>query len=299
MRILPKIIRTVFITVLFLMLAFPTSQATEKLRVLIIGAHPDDAEKAGGTAAKYITLGHTVQLVSVTNGDAGHHEIGGAPLAQRRQAEAKQAGAAIGAEYLVLDNHDGELMPSLENRRQIIRVIREFRPDLIFTHRPNDYHPDHRYTSILVQDAAYMVMVPNIVAGTPALKKNPVIMYLSDHFTKPNPFTADVVIGIDEVIDKKIDMYHSHTSQMYEWLPWVAGYLDDVPSDLSARRDWLAERRVKPQARRLADQHRDRLIALYGPEKGSKIRFAEAFQKSEYGGPITNENLKILFPFFE
>jgi len=299
MRILPKIIRTLFMTVLVLMLAFPTSQASEKLRVLIIGAHPDDAEKAGGTAAKYIALGHTVQLVSVTNGDAGHHEIGGAPLAQRRQAEAKQAGAAIGAEYLVLDNHDGELMPSLENRRQIIRVIREFRPDLIFTHRPNDYHPDHRYTSILVQDAAYMVMVPNIVSGTPALKKNPVIMYLSDHFTKPNPFTADVVVGIDEVIDKKIDMYHSHTSQMYEWLPWVAGYLDEVPSDLSARRNWLAERRVRPQAQRLADQYRDRLIALYGPEKGSKIRFAEAFQKSEYGGPITNENLKILFPFFE
>ena len=162
-------------------------QAGEKLRIMVIGAHPDDAEDAGGTAAKYIEMGHTVRLVSVTNGDAGHQSMGGGPLALRRSREAKKAGEAIGAEYIVLGNHDGELMPTLENRRTLIMVIREFMPDMIFTHRTNDYHPDHRYTGILVQDAAYMVMVPNIVPETPPLKKNPVIMFLHDRFTKPNP----------------------------------------------------------------------------------------------------------------
>jgi LmbE family N-acetylglucosaminyl deacetylase len=274
-------------------------QAGDNLRVLVIGAHPDDAEKMGGTAAKYVALGHTVQLVSVTNGDAGHQLMGGGPLAERRTKEAQAAGRAIGAAYVVLDNHDGELMPTLENRRTIIKLIREFNPDLLFTHRPNDYHPDHRYTGILVQDAAYMVMVPNIVAGTPAMKKNPVIMFLSDHFTEPSPFKPDIVVAIDDVIEKKIDMYHCHESQMYEWLPWIGGYLQDVPEKREERRGWLANRRVIPGAQRIADQYREKLIELYGKEKGSKVRFAEAFQVSEYGGSLTDNNRNLLFPFFD
>jgi len=276
-----------------------TNSPEKQLRILIIGAHPDDAEKAGGTAAKYVALGHKVQLVSMTNGDAGHHEMGGGPLAKRRTEEARRAGQVIGAEYIVLDNHDGELMPTLENRRTVIRLIREFQPDLLFTHRPNDYHPDHRYTGMLVQDAAYMVMVPNIVAGTPPLKKNPVIMYMSDRFTKPIRFEPDVVVDIDDAIEKKIDMYHCHTSQMYEWLPWIGGYLNEVPKSKIERRAWLAAKRVNPGAQRVADLYREKLIELYGKERGSKIRYAEAFENSEYGSSLTNENLKSLFPFFD
>jgi LmbE family N-acetylglucosaminyl deacetylase len=240
-----------------------------------------------------------VQLVSVTNGDAGHQSMGGGSLAERRTKEAQSAGQAIGAAYVVLDNHDGELMPTLENRRAIIKLIREFNPDLLFTHRPNDYHPDHRYTGILVQDAAYMVMVPNIVAGTPAMKKNPVIMFLSDHFTEPAPFKADIVVAIDDVIEKKIDMYHCHESQMYEWLPWIGGYLQDVPEKKEERRAWLAKGRVIPDAQRIADRYREKLIELYGQSKGSSIRYAEAFQISEYGGSVTDDNRKLLFPFFD
>ncbi|HXK61328.1 MAG TPA: PIG-L family deacetylase, partial [Acidobacteriota bacterium] len=135
-------------------------QPANQLRILVFGAHPDDPEKAGGTMAKYIQQGHKVRLVSVTNGDAGHFEMGGGVLAQRRYKEAQCAGAVIGAEYIVLDNHDGELMPTLENRNKIIRIIREFQPDLVFTPRPDDYHPDHRNTALLVRDAAYMVTVP-------------------------------------------------------------------------------------------------------------------------------------------
>lgn len=274
------------------------SLTAQQLRVQIIGAHPDDPEKSCGVAAKYTAAGHVVQLVAMTNGDAGHQTQAGALLANRRAEEARNSGKVIGAEYITLDNHDGELMPSLENRKQVIRVIREFQPDIIITHRPNDYHPDHRYTGQLVLDAAYMVMVPNTVAKTPPLKKNPVILYMSDGFTQPNEFKPDIVVAIDDVMDKKIDMYHQHTSQMYEWLPWIAGYFDKVPEDPSEHREWVAETRVRPYSKRIADKFRDMLIDLYGEEKGSKIQYAEAFQDSEYGSRLTKENMEDLFPFF-
>ncbi|MYB93510.1 PIG-L family deacetylase [Candidatus Poribacteria bacterium] len=272
----------------------------KQMNILVFGAHPDDCDiKAGGVAALYLQQGHRVKFVSVTNGDAGHHEMGGVPLARRRYAEAQAAAEVIGTlEYELLDNHDGELMPTLENRYQIIRAIREFRPDLIMTHRPNDYHPDHRYTSTLVQDAAYMVTVPNICALTPHLKKNPVIVYLSDGFMKPYPFTPDVVVGIDAVIEQKIDMLHCHVSQFYEWLPYNSGTLDAVPPDASARRAWLSERLLN-RFRVTAEKYRDVLIALYGEEVGTHIEYAEAFEGCEYGTSLTAENLSTLFPFFQ
>ena len=270
-----------------------------QINVLVFGAHPDDCDiKAGGVAALYVQQGHRVKFVSVTNGDAGHHEMGGGPLAQRRYAEAQAAAEVIGIEYELLDNHDGELMPTLENRYKVIRTIREFQPDLIMTHRPNDYHPDHRYTSTLVQDAAYMVTVPNICALTPHLEKNPVIAYLSDGFMKPYPFTPDVVVGIDDVIEQKIDMLHCHVSQFYEWLPYNSGTLDSVPTDASARRTWLAEGRLN-RFRTTADESRDLLIALYGEEVGARIEYAEAFEGCEYGSSLTAENIPTLFPFFK
>ena len=272
---------------------------TTPLNILVFGAHPDDCDiKAGGIAALYVQRGHRVQFVSVTNGDAGHHEMGGGPLAQRRYREAQAAAEVVGIEYALLDNHDGELMPTLENRYKLIRTIREFQPDLIITHRPNDYHPDHRYTSTLVQDAAYMVTVPNICALTPHLEKNPVIAYLSDGFMKPYPFTPDVVVGIDAVVEQKIDMLHCHVSQFYEWLPYNSGSLDAVPTGASERRAWLAERLLN-RFRDVAEKHRDLLIALYGEEVGAQIKYAEAFEGCEYGSTLTPENIPTLFPFFK
>ena len=211
------------------------------LRIIVFGAHPDDPEKVGGTMAKFVEQGHSVRLVSLTNGNAGHFEMGGGPLAQRRYQETQCAGRAIGVEYVVLDNDDGELMPTLENREEVIRQIREFRADIVISPRPNDYHPDHRNTGLLVRDAAYMVTVPNIVASVPHLMKNPVFLYMADRFTEPSPFVPDIAVAIDDVIEKKIDMYHCHESQMYEWLPYNQGILDAVPSDTAERRDWLAE----------------------------------------------------------
>ena len=267
------------------------------LRLLVIGAHPDDADDSGGTMARYRTLGHTVKLVSLTNGDAGHFELGAGPLAVIRAAEARCAGEVIDSEYITLDNHDGELMPTLEVRRQVIRLIREFRPDMVFTPRVDDYHPDHRATGELVRDAAYMVTVPNIVPLTPHLAKNPVFVNVEDRFTRPVPFQPDVVVDIGAVVEKKVDMYHCHASQMYEWLPYNRGELDEVPEGDAARRAWLA-RRLKAQWRSTADRFRGKLIELYGEERGSKVEFAEAFEISEYGSMPTSEELKRLFPFF-
>lgn len=270
----------------------------QQLRILVIGAHPDDCDfKAGGIAALYKQEGHNVKFISVTNGDAGHHEMGGGPLALRRGQEAKDAADIIGIEYDLLDIHDGELVPNLENRYKIIRNIRQYKPDIIMTHRPNDYHPDHRYTSMLVQDAAYMVTVPNVCAQTPHLDNNPVILYLSDGFNKPYPFTPDVVIGIDSVVDKKIDMIHSHTSQVYEWLPFNNGTLESVPDSTEERREWLANRLLRHFSS-IADKYRHIIIEFYGDELGESIQYAEAFESCEYGSPFTNEKISTLFPFF-
>lgn len=273
--------------------------ATDHVKVLIIGAHPDDPDSAaGGVAALYSQQGHQVKMVSMTNGDAGHYEMGGAPLAWRRRKEAAEAGACLGCEYITLDNHDGALLPTLQVRCQVIGIIREFEPDLIMTHRLCTYHPDHRYTGQLVQDALYMVTVPNVVSHVPHLRVNPVAVYLWDRFRRPYPFTPDVVVGIDEVLEKKLDALHCHTSQMYEWLPYNRGTLDQVPKDAAKRRSWLRESR-EPRARQIADLYRDRLIELYGGEKGKQIRYAEAFEVCEYGASLSDANLKTLFPFFD
>ncbi|NWG14498.1 MAG: PIG-L family deacetylase [Acidobacteria bacterium] len=277
--------------------ALPDGYGQEKkLNIIAFGAHPDDCDgRAGGTAAKWAALGHRVRFVSVTNGDAGHQSEGGGALARRRRAEAAEAGRRIGIEYVTLDNHDGQLLPTLEVREQIIREIRRWNAELVLGPRPNDYHPDHRYTGVLLQDAAYMVTVPNICPDTPALRRNPVFMYFQDGFQKPNPFAPDVAVAIDDVIDKKIDMADAHVSQMYEWLPWHAGRLDQVPKDPAARRQWLRSSRgrggISPAVRKVLEK-------WYGPAAAAQIQYAEAFELCEYGSRADETELRRLFPFF-
>lgn len=268
-----------------------------KLRIIAFGAHPDDCDgRAGGTAIKWAALGHHVKFVSVTSGDAGHQSQGGGALALRRRAEAKEAGKRFGIEeYETLDNHDGELVPSLEVRHQIIRRIRQWNADLVLGPRPWDYHPDHRYTGVLIQDAAYMVVVPNVCPDTPALRRNPVFMYFQDGFQKPYPFRPDVAVSIDDVIDKKVYATDAHTSQMYEWLPWVAGNLDSVPKDPKARLEWL--RMSRGGGRGLSDVMREAVKKWYGAQADS-IRAVEAFEVCEYGRRPSDQELRRLFPFF-
>jgi len=267
------------------------------LRLLIIGAHPDDADyAAGGTAALYCARGHVVRMVSLTNGDAGHHEQSGPKLAQRRLGEATAAGAVIGAIYQLFDIHDGELQPSLENRGKVIQLIRSFEPDLILTHRPNDYHPDHRYTSQLVQDAAYMITVPAVVPGTKHLMTNPVIAYLPDEFQKPYRFQPTVAVDVGPVVDNIVDMLHCHTSQFYEWLPYNTQTLDQVPKGESQRRIWLAEQ-VKSRLGKQAERFRGQLMECYGPQRGKAVEYAEAFEWCEYGASFDDAAARRLFPF--
>ncbi len=264
-----------------------------KINLVIIGAHPDDADiKAGGTAAEFAARGHNVLLVSVTNGDAGHYELGGPPLAKIRKAEAMEAGRRLGVNYVVLDNHDGKLMPTLEVREQIIRLIREWKADVVISHRPNDYHPDHRNTAILVQDAAYMVIVPNIVPDTPPLKVNPVFLFLEDNFQKPWPFQPDIVVDISATYDKKIYAMSAHESQFFDWLPWTAGRLGEVPKGEKERLEWLTRLR----STHVNEEKRASLIKWYGSERGSQVRFAEAFEICEYGRRPSEEEIKRLFP---
>jgi LmbE family N-acetylglucosaminyl deacetylase len=278
-----------------LMLTYATGQEN-KLNIIAFGAHPDDCDgRAGGVAAKWAALGHKVRFVAVTNGDAGHQSEGGGALAKRRRAEAAEAGRRIGIEYVTLDNHDGELLPTLPVRQQIIREIRKWNADLVLGPRPNDYHPDHRYTGVLLQDAAYMVTVPNICPDTPALRKNPVFMYFQDGFQKPNPFSPDVAVSIDDVIHKKIDMLDAHVSQVYEWLPWHDGRLEQVPKDPAARKEWLTKQRAGGQ---LSPALRTALAKWYGEEAAKQIKFAEAFELCEYGSRPGTAEIRRLFPFF-
>jgi LmbE family N-acetylglucosaminyl deacetylase len=267
----------------------------DKLHIIIIGAHPDDPDEVGGTAYKWAKAGHDVLMVSLTNGDAGHQSLSSEELAKVRREEARRAGEVIGVRYITLDNHDGQLMPTYENRLQVIKLIREQKADLVIFPRPYDYHPDHRYCGTLVLDAAYMVTVPKILPEVPFLEKNPVFLYTYDHFVHPEPFVADVVVDIDDVIEKKIDMYHQHTSQMYEWLPFNRGQLDQVPATEKERRIWLGKTWGQ---RSNAEPFRAKLIEMYGKDKGSKIRSCEAFQDSGYGTRLTEKNIKYYFPFY-
>lgn len=279
------------------LLAAAAPAADAPLRVIVFGAHPDDCDMdAGGTAALWAAKGHQVKFVSVTNGDAGHQSEGGGALAKRRRAEAQEAGRRFGiAEYEVLDNHDGELEPRLAVRQQVIRRIRQWNADVVIAPRSNDYHPDHRYTGVLVQDTAYMVMVPNVCPDTPPLRRNPVFLYSQDGFQRPNPFRPDVAVAIDSVVEKKIHALDAHVSQVYEWLPWVEGVLDTVPKEPAARLAWLRQQR---SGRPLAEDVRAALRKWYGP-RAEAVKDAEAFEVCEYGRRPSEADLRRLFPFFD
>jgi LmbE family N-acetylglucosaminyl deacetylase len=275
------------------------AQPDGKLRIICFGAHPDDAEfKVGGTAAKWSALGHHVKFVSVTNGDIGHWQSAGGPLAARRAAEVKQAARLLGIETEVLDIHDGELLPTLENRRTITRLIRDWKADLVLSHRPNDYHPYHRYTVVLVQDAAFMVTVPFFCPDTPPLTDNPVFMYYSDRFQKPNPFAADVIVSIDDVFDKKIAAVDALVSQVYEGgASGSEKFVQGITTDPVGRKTWAVGEHGKRYAA-VADRYRDALVKWYGAERGKAVKYAEAFEICEYGRQPDQAELKKLFPFF-
>lgn len=269
----------------------------EPLRLIILGAHPDDAEyHSAGLASIYRKLGHVVKMVSVTDGSAGHHEKSAPELATIRRDEAAASGRVIGAEYEVWEFTDGELEPTLKVRRKIIRAIRSFAPDLVLTHRANDYHPDHRAVGQAVQDASFMVTVPRVVPDVPTLKKDPVVAYMPDLFTKPCPLTADVVIDVSDEVDTIVSMLACHRSQVFEWLPYLQGALDEVPGNEEERFRWLRNWYARA-ARPRADRYRREIVAAYGEERGGQIEFAEMYEISEYAAAMDDSARQKLFPF--
>jgi LmbE family N-acetylglucosaminyl deacetylase len=269
-----------------------------KLRIICFGAHPDDAEiRCGGVAALWAAEGHHVQFVSVTNGDIGHWAMAGGPLAQRRSAEVHQAAKILGITTEVLDIHDGELEPTLQNRKLITRLIRQWQADIVIGHRPYDYHPDHRYVGVLIQDSAFMVTVPFICPDSPPLKRNPVFLYSYDGFQRPVPFRADIVVAIDSVIDKKLDALAAIESQFIEG--GALGSAETAPKTPEQRE--AKRQQVRDSFRRrfaeLANRYRDKLVELYGEQMGRKVQYAEAFEICEYGRQPSKEELHRLFPF--
>jgi len=287
-----KMFKKIFIFTLMAVSMNIVRAQDQKINVVVIGAHPDDCDlDAGGTAIQFAKMGHRVLFVSVTNGDAGHFNKGGAVLAKIRKAEAEEAGKRFGVTYKVLDNHDGLLLPDLKVRSEIIRAIREWKADVVIGPRPYDYHPDHRNTAIALQDAAFMVIVPNIVPETPALKKNPVFLYTEDRFKKPNPFTPDIVVDISDVYEQKIYAVSAHQSQFFEWLPWLDGQLENVPKSEPERLKWLAESRKG----NISKEAKTALLKWYG-SKADQVKYAEAFEICEYGSYPNDEDIKRIFP---
>jgi len=295
--------KNIIIFFLFFGLIQITSSQEKKLNIIAIGAHPDDCDfKFGGTAALFAKMGHNVKFLSLTNGDAGHQSEGGGALGNRRRQEARKAGKAIGiAEYQTLDNHDGELLPSLQVRHQVIRAIRKWNADIVLGHRPNDYHPDHRNAGKVVVDASYMVIVPNVCPDTPPLSKNPLFLYMEDSFTKPYPHQPDIVVAIDDIIELKIDGLHAHTSQMYEWLPWTNGgddNLEKIPTKNNERRKWLSKK-IKNRSSDINSQKRNSLVKWYGKDLAKIVKYIESFEVAEYGMQPTDKDLRSFFPMLK
>lgn len=282
-----------------------------KFRIMLVGAHPDDCEgKGGGYAAKMAALGHRVAMLSITDGSLGHFELNRHKLIDIRREEAEQAASSIGAESIIMDIPDGELVSDLATRKKLTAVIRDFAPNLIITHRPNDYHTDHRNASLLVQDASYMLGVPGFVPGTPSMRFMPHVMYFHDSFKNP-VFEPDVVISIDDVIEKKFEMMACHASQYFEWLPWMDGRLEEIPESYEERLMWIRrplldepdpptftikQTRGEKALFEITKQYRGYLEERYG-DSAEEVKFVEAFECCEYGAGFTQEHLEQYFPF--
>ena len=283
---------------LFVPTLFAQLPTNRPLRIIAFGAHPDDAElKFAGTAALFAAQGHKVKLVALTNGDIGHFAQAGGPLAQRRKAEVEACHAKLGVETAVLDIHDGELMPDLETRKKVASLIREWQADIVLSHRPWDYHPDHRAVGQLAEDAAVLVAAPFFMPYTPPTPRNPVFLFYSDAFLKPYPFDPIIAVGFDEVAQKKWDCISSLPSQFGDADSWQARTRPNVPADEAGRKAFLNDM-VKQRSADVANQYRDLLVKLYGDQKGRAIKYAEAFELNQYGSAATADELKKVFPTF-
>ena len=270
--------------------------------ILIVGAHPDDGESsAGGAAALWRRRGDEVRFISVTDGRRGHYDqrYADAPqeLVARRRAESLAAADVIGATYGDIGAVEGPRIDDTEYELRLMREIRLFGPglgagpDLVVTHRPQDHPRDHRLAAHLTIDACGMAALPLVDPDTPPLKRTPPIAYWFDDYTEISSFRPDVVVAIDAVIKEKTAMLAAHASQVFEWMPYYRGIADQIPADPDARLAWLAETQIAPMAGLVRAAVMESLHSSL-----PHGRYVEAFQISEYGRPLSDADIKRIFP---
>ena len=268
------------------------SEVTTGCRVLVLGAHPDDAEiHAGGLLARHAAIGSAIRIVSVTDGRSGHHEIPPPDLVTIRREEARAAGQVIGADSVTWDFPDGGLQADLALRAGIIREIRSFMPDLVLTHRLWDYHPDHRAVAQAVQDASYLVTVPHIASDVAALRRDPVVAYMVDLFSKPYPFEPHVLIDAGAELDTMVRMMACHASQVFQWLPYHDGFLDSLPDGEAERTQWLSQWYLG-----LCGLRRNHFAKQLSAHGKASAQVVEAYEISEYAHPLLPAERERLFP---
>ena len=279
------------------------------MRVLMVGAHQDDNEfRCGGLAHKLVKNGHTVQFLSCCNGSGGHHIMTPEETVKCRAGESAAVAEYLGLTYDVWNVEDCNLVADLPTRKRMIRYIREFNPDILICHRPNDYHADHRAAGQLVLDASYLLTVPHECPEAPAMRFMPVILYNEDSFKNPE-FKGDLVLDMDDEIDTKLHIADLNVCQVYEWLPYTYGetvpegkqerfaYLKgmEITADTTDEEVMAAKRGYAVRFANVAARFRKELIAQYGPERGAKIRYAEAYEVCDYGNPLTEELRDLLY----
>ena len=252
------------------------------MRVMIIGAHPDDADfYCGATAIKLAKAGAKVRFVSLCNGNKGHQTMTSPALAARRYGETQRAAKAYGIEsYTVGEAPDCEIEPTLELREKVTRMIREFAPHCVITHRSTDYHADHRATGTAVLDSIYMLGVPLFCPETPVPETLPFVLYSSDDFSIPRPLRADMIVPVDDVLDQLLAGWVSHDSQTAEWLlPEYGIDPKTFPADVAGRKE-VYRTKVREMVNRNLALHRDEIQRVFG---GQKLWGVEVYEVSEYG----------------
>lgn len=193
------------------------------MNILAIGAHPDDVELCcGGTLAKYAKQGHKVFTATTTNGNIGSATLPMEEIARIRKEEARRAAAIIGAEYICLDYDDEMLFEDKQARIAIIDLIRYCKADVIITHNPTDYNPDHELTSKLVRDVAVMIPIRKIETRSPACDTIPALVYMEP--SKGIGFIPTEYVDITAEMETKMEMLAQHESQV----SWMAANYGDV-----------------------------------------------------------------------
>jgi LmbE family N-acetylglucosaminyl deacetylase len=186
------------------------------MRILAVGAHPDDLEiLCAGTLARYAQEGHQLVMCVATDGTAGHMVIKPPELARIREREARAAAEVIDAEFIWLGFPDELIFNDRETRLTFVDAIRQAKPDVIITHAPDDYHPDHRVVSSLVFDTSFIASLPNIETNQPAHSIVPPLYYMDTLAGKG--FHPTEYVDIGSTIDIKRQMLACHQSQL-KWL---------------------------------------------------------------------------------